>query len=276
MTPTISPLQLTSHAPLAIAGTDAGVWLAERTSSTLLRLAAIDAHRETSATLDEVPVALAASRNLLAVATAEGAVRALDPASGQERWRNASDAVTRALRVYRDQVCSALEGPSLQCHRAGQASRRFSTPDLAAFTLADDGVFWLSARGTLTRTDRDGSVLARLQLPDDARPSGAMTICANALWISAPQSLLLVNPMTFTHNATLAAPEGPIALLAGDLNGRLYGGERGVFVFDPAADALVRSTSVRAASPLCGLTVSGVTVWALESGPPVVHIFEEP
>src|SRR5262249_35352998 len=133
------------------------------------------------------------------------------------------------------------------------------------FAPGRDAVSCRSVDGTITTCDPAGHEAPAIRLPEDARPTGAIVVCANESGVSVPAGVLVVSRCAREVKSRLAAPEGPVPHLICDGSGRLFGGSRGVFTLDPAADARVRPVTVPLASPVRGLAAAGIRLWVLES-----------
>ena len=90
-----------------------------------------------------------------------------------------------------------------------------------------------------------------------------------------PSGLMLLDMRSGELRARIDAPESSVPYLICD-DGRLFGGSRGAFVLDPAADAKIRALPVASQSPLRGLAVAANKLRALESAEPVAHIVDVP
>ena len=105
----------------------------------------------------------------------------------------------------------------------------------------------------------------------EAVGAGAVTACANAVWISVQKGLLLIDQHELKHRATVDAPEGPVPhLICAD--GKIVGGHHGVFVLNPMTDHRAHPLPVQPKSPLSAIAANSAVVWALESAEPIVHI----
>jgi len=164
-------------------------------------------------------------------------------------------------------ICVAdRESRTLTCFDARDGRQLEQTPINDAPSGPDpSGGYRLSPDGVLSAPDG-----RTLTIPE-AAGAGAVAVCANGVWISVKDALLLINPYEMTHRATLAAPEGPVPhLLCAD--GKLVGGLHGVFVLNPMTDHRVHALPVQPKSPLAAIAANSAAVWALESAEPVVHI----
>src|SRR5262249_12021930 len=153
---------------------------------------------------------------LLAVATADGLVRALDGRAGAERWRCAVASKVRGLGVAPSRggggsVGVLSEGDS-RLHCSGpHAPPLLSSPGITAFAPLADGVAFLCDRpagAALVLADGGGKVLATTEVQEPIDALGATAFCANAIWLSGRDSLLLFEPRALRRNAVLVAPEG--------------------------------------------------------------------
>ena len=288
--PTMHDMQRTWRLPVASvidgAGVRDAVWIADAANRELVCFSSTDATLLHRVSLDGRPLCLAASERLLALGTADGMLRGLDPGTGTERFRAGLGADPVAVRVRGDAAWVVLSDGTI-ARLDGPMARRFSLQDAALLAVGRDhpgdpsglppGSAFVLAGGALVRVRPDGTEDARAAAPDGAGPLVVMTFCANALWASTRSSLLLCDPITLALRATFPAseaPGGPIEHLICNEGGRLIGAGRGVFVMNPAADEMFRALPVAAASPIRALASSGTTLWAIESAAPVVHIID--
>jgi hypothetical protein len=264
-------IQLPLSSPAALAGVDRGVWVADHDSRSLVCFDALEGKRLGQIALDAAPTAIAAAGGFLAAALVSGVIAAFDSASGVALWRNTLGSADIMLRSSGGQVWAAeRDGALLLCmERSGPVSR-VSCEGLRLFAPSVNEVYWLSREGVLAASPFGQSTSPTVSLSEHS-PFGAMTACANALWISVGRGLLLVDPVSLGIRTLLEAPDGPFPhLICHD--GKIAAGAHRVFVLNPMADAMLREVPIKPASPLLAIAASGAKLWALESADPVVHI----
>jgi hypothetical protein len=262
--------RLPLNSPVGLHGSARGIWVADAASQSMRCFDPADAREVGQITLPEVPVSLTAVEDFVAVAFRSGQIAAFDLKTGAQIWNRAAGSAAHLKAGAHHIWAAEIGGDSfLAIDRSGWV-RRFSAEGWSAFAPYEDGICWLS---------RDGMVAAQNYTEDNVRTTslgtadgaGGMTACSNAVWLSAPQSLLLVEPRSMEVRSRLDAPEGPVPHLVCD-DGKLAGGLNGVFVLNPMADARVHSLAIRPSSPLRGLGAAASKIWALESAEPLVHI----
>jgi hypothetical protein len=214
-------------------------------------------------------VAVACAKDFVAVGLGSGTVVALDPETGAEIWRRSLG----AMRLKSGPDCiwaSERDKDELVSFDRSGASTRVRAENVRDFAALPTGVVWLSRDGVLAAHNVLESSPRTLPLPQGVT-AGALAACANAVWVSIENGLLLVDQYEFQLRSKLSAPEGPVPhLLCSD--GKLVGGWNGVFVLNPIADARVHPLPVEPQSPLTGIAATADVVWCLESAQPVVHI----
>jgi outer membrane protein assembly factor BamB len=269
-------LRLPLRNPVAMTGARRRIWIADEDSSSLAVFDPASGHLVLQIGLDDKPVAASAAAGFVVAGTASAVVTAYDPNTGQELWRRAASSGDLELKPSHDYVWvwDRQASSLISFDLSGNASR-LDARGAIMFTPAPNGIYWLSANGTLGFRSQDQRDSLTTQLPPGVLSIGAMVVCANVLWLSIPDALLLFDLRSLELRATLKAPEGPVSHLICD-NGRLFGGSRGVFLLDPAADANAHSLPITLQSPLRGLAVAGENLWALESTEPLVHILNIP
>ena len=157
------------------------------------------------------------------------------------------------------------ESNTLTCFDARDGHQVEQVPLSEAPAREPGGGYRLSPAGVLSAPDG-----RTLSIPE-AVGAGAIAACANAVWISVANALLLIDQYELKHRATVAAPEGPVPhLICAD--GKIVGGLRGVFVLNPMSDHRAHALPVEPKSPLAAIAANSAVVWALESAEPVVHI----
>ena len=269
-------LRLPLKRPVAITAANGRIWIADEESQSLAGFDPASGELLSRMALDDKPAAVSAAAGFVAVSMASGTLLACDPAPGKELWHGAASSGDVQLKPARDQVWAwDRRSSTLMAFDLSGVVSRLDARGFTAFAPSRDGVYWLSEGGIIGFRPRGGGDGFTAQLPSGAGPVGAMVVCANALWLSVPGGLLLLDMRSLELRARLEAPEGPVAHLLCE-NGRLFGGSRGAFVFDPAADAKVRALPIASQSPLRGLAVAANKLWALESAEPVAHIVDVP
>jgi outer membrane protein assembly factor BamB len=263
-------LRLAVASPVAMQGTERGIWIADADSHSLVCLTAAEGKQVAEISLEGAPVSMATAGGMVAAGLASGTVVAFDGESGAELWRRPGPAGAR-LKGEGNYIWAGA-GDSLAWFDRSGAGGRTAASGMRAFAPGADGVFWLSRDGVLSAYSVAGSGTRTLALPA-ASGGGAMAACANAIWVSVNNGLLLVEQYAMELRTTLAAPEGPVPhLICAD--GKLIGGLIGVFVLNPMTDARVHPLAVKPESPLRAIAANSSMVWALESARPVVHITE--
>jgi hypothetical protein len=224
-----------------------------------------------SVPLPEPPTALATTGRLLCVGLASGSIIGFDEESGSGLWQNAAFRGDVQMRSGGELIwASERDGGALLAFNRSGPVARVSTQGLRAFAAADSRIFWLSKDDVLVASDLSGKATRTEPLPQ-ALEVGAMACCANALWFSAANGLLMIDLVSLQRRSHLAAPEGPVThLICKD--GKLAGGSRKVFVLNPMTDIGIHTISVEPQSPLRGIAATATKIWALESAEPLVHI----
>lgn len=269
-------LRLPLKGPVAIAAAGGKIWIADDESQSLAGFDPASGELVSRMALEEKPVVISAAAGFLAVGTASGILLACDPSAGKMMWHGAAS--TGRLQLMPAPECvwawDRRASTLIEFDPSGVVSR-LDARGFVGFAPSRDGTYWLAEDGLVGFRQRGGSDGFTAQLPADVGSPGAMVACANALWLSVPGTLLLLDLRSLELRATLKAPEGPVPHLLCE-GGRLFGGQRGAFVLDPAADAMVRALALSAKSPLRGMAVATNKLWALESAQPVAHILEVP
>jgi hypothetical protein len=269
------PLPLKS--PIAIAAADRKIWIADDESQSLAGFDPASGELLSRMALDDKPAAISASAGFLAVGMASGTLLACDPGAGKMMWRGAASTGDLQLMPARQHVWAwDRRASTLMAFDPSGVVSRLDARGFAAFAPSHDGIFWLSEDNLVGFRPRDGGNGFSAQLPAGAGSPSAMVVCANALWLSIPGALLLLDLRALELRARLKAPEeGPVPHLLCE-NGRLFGGARSAFILDPAADNMVRALPLAAKSPLRGMAVVKNKLWALESAESVAHIIDVP
>ena len=269
-------LRLPLKQPVAITGANGRIWIADEESQSLASFEPASGELLSRMVLDDKPVALSAAGGFVVVGTASGTLLAIDPDAGRKLWRGAASSGDLQLVAGRQHVWAwDRRASTLMAFDLSGVASRFEARGFTAFAPSRDGVYWLSAGGVLGFRQRAEGEGFTAHLPSDVGPVGAMVVCANALWLSVPRGLLLLDMRSGELRARIDAPESSAPYLICD-DGRLFGGSRGAFVLDPAADAKVRALPIAPQSPLRGLAVAANKLWALESAEPVAHIIDVP
>jgi hypothetical protein len=265
-------LRLNLKSPVAIAATGREVWIADAGTPALARFAPEGGEPTRVVSLPSAPTAVAATATVVVAALANDTLVAFD-GDGTELWGESAGRGDWQLRAAGDAVWAwnRDSGQLVRCTKSGVESR--TRMEGASFAPGRDAIYALSSDGMIATRDATGADGPSARLPDDAGPTGATVVCANALWVSVTDVLVLVNARTLEVKARLPAPEGPVAHLICD-GQRLFGGSRGVFTYDPAVDARVRALPITIGSPVRGLASTGSRLWVLESAEPVVHLLD--
>jgi hypothetical protein len=266
-------LQLSLSRPVAITAAGGRIWIADNASASLAGFDPRSARLAVQIALAGRPVALAAGSEFVAAGLDNGLIAAYEPATGKELWRGAAGSANLRLKAAGERLWAwDREAATLAAFGvSGAVAARLDTPGIAAFAPVPGGVAWLTAGGSLCSYSLMGDADGAAELPSGSGPFGDLLACANALWLSAPGTLVLIDLRNLAWRVTLPAPEGPVSHLA-CADGRLFGGERSLFVLDPAADARARPLLADLLSPLLGLAATQERLWALERAGAVVHI----
>jgi hypothetical protein len=214
---------------------------------------------------------------LLWVALRNGSVLAYNIATRDIAFRRSVASAHVRLQSGGERLYAATAGDTSGLIQLAPDSglSRLEAPGIATFAPGALGVYWISADDTL-RFSHQGATQA-VDLPIRfANRTGAMVVCANSLWVSVTDALVLISATTLEIRSELAAPEGPVRHLICDGGQRIIGGTRGVFVLDPSVDDDVRRIDLDSASELQALVAAGDRIWALESAEPTVHILNLP
>ena len=271
----LAPLGLTGALSMTAGG--GSVWIADTASKSAVRYDPASARVAGKIGLESAPLDITWAGGILAFALEGGGVAAHDAASGRPLWR-AATAAAGSLRLSSGPDCIwAWEpgGVKAWAFDLGGGVVRYTLWPIASLAAVSSAAYILGADGRLGYQEA-GQPLSDAE-PLKARSSswGAMAACANALWVSAANSLILVDRRTLAIRATLAAPEGPVPHLVCD-DGRLMGGLHSAFLFDPAADGKVRPLDVHSRSSWRAIAATSSCLWLLETGEASVQILEVP
>lgn len=262
--------------PLSMTAGGGSVWIAGAASKSAVRYDPASARVLGKISLESAPLDITWAGGILAFALEGGDVVAHDAASGRLLWRGATAA--GPLRISGAPDCIwAWEPGSAKAWAFDLAGGvvRYRLWPIASLAAVSNAAYFLGADGRLGYQEA-GQPLSQAE-PLKARASswGAVVACANALWVSAAGSLILIDRRTLAIRATLAAPEGPVPHLVCD-EGRLMGGLHSAFLFDPAADAKVRPLDVHSKSSWRAIAAASSCLWLLETGEASVQILEVP
>jgi hypothetical protein len=245
--------------PTAVASDGQAVWCV--VGSRLVSYEAAGAPRH------EVPApaqlgSLAAAGDTLAAA-AVGVVVWLDPSEGAVRARRPVGG--EPVVVAGGGAVWAYDGSSGRAWRlVGEGVLGEPVPLPEADAIAADGerIWWTSREDTLLR---GGNGPVDLGVGPGER--GGLVACSGSIWVSVADSLLRVGAWAGELGPPLAAPEGPVRLLA-CANGILVGGSgrAGLFVLDPSVDADVRRLDADLGGELTHLTATRSVAWAFPEG----------
>ena len=269
-------LRLPLKVPVAITAAGGKIWIADEESQSLAGFDPASGELLSRMALDDKPAAVSAASGFVAVSMVSGTLVACDPGVGKVLWRGAVSSGDVQLKPTREHVWAwDRRASAVMAFDLSGVASRLDAQGFTAFAPSRDGVYWLSATGILGFRPRGEGEGFTAHLPSGVEPAGAMVVCANALWMSVPGGLLLFDLRSLELRARIDAPEGAVPHLLCE-NGRLYGGSRGAFMLDPAADAGVRALPVASKSALRGMAVAPNKLWALESAEPVAHIVDVP
>jgi outer membrane protein assembly factor BamB len=257
--------------PVALEGGRQWMWVADRPTQSLKAFRAEDAGAVRSLQLPGPPVTLAGADGFICAGLASGNIVAIEEDSGRELWQNSAFRGAMHMRSGGELVwATEPDGGSLLAFDRSGPVARVPAEGLLAFAPANGQVLWLSKDGVLVACDMTGKATKTEVLPQPFA-AGATVCCANALWFSVTNGLLMIDLLSLQTRSVLTAPEGPVPhLICRD--GKLAGGSSTVFVLNPMTDMSVHALGVRPQSPLRGIAATATKVWALESADPVVHI----
>jgi outer membrane protein assembly factor BamB len=264
-------VRLPLNSPVALHSGAKGIWVADRESRSIVCFEPRSAKQITAITVSEPPVAVAAADGFVAAALSSSVIAAFDEGNGAELWRRAAGSANVEMKGGVGRVWAAERHGAavLSFDRAG-VEGRVPSDGLLSFSPREHDVFWLSRDGVLVAYDAADRDTRTVPLPE-ALTAGAIAACANAIWVSVVKGLVILDQRSLQVRAALEAPEGPVPHLLCE-DGKLVGGDKGVFVLNPMSDARVHPLPVHPASPLRGIAATPSIVWALESAEPVVHI----
>jgi hypothetical protein len=233
--PMSNSVRLSLEGPVALQGTQQGIWIADQASQSVTCFRAEDARRIRALPLPGIPVALAAAHGFLAVGLSSGTLIAFDADSGRELWQNTTFHRNILMRGSGQFVWAADQdgGALFAFDRAGPVTR-VTAKGLQAFAPANDQIFWLSKDGLLTGSELSGK---RLRTEPLRQPfeGGGMVCCANALWFSITKHLLMIDLVSLRTRTILATREGPVPHVICE-DGKLAGGSSTIFVLNPRID----------------------------------------
>jgi hypothetical protein len=253
------------------------MWIADASSPSLAGFEPHSGQRLWSMALDQEPLTVSATAGLVVVGTASS-ILALDVNTSQPQWHCAARSQQYLLKGSTDHICTWNAAEAVfSCFDGAGNEHKIDAEGVTVFAPGPNGVYWLSAAGTLRLSPYAASTRGPVAVETSLLPgqAQAMVFCANGLWIAAPAGLFLCHPISLEQLAKLAIPEGSATHLicAGY---RLYGGFRQAFVYNPAADAGVRALPVSLENPMCGLAVARNKLWVLESERSVIHVLDVP
>ena len=257
--------------PMGLAGEPTGIWIADRHSRTLNKFEIATGIPLSVIQLEAIPVSVTAGTNVVVVGMDDGSIDFFNVSTGEKLFRRFVTSGDLSLQSDKthifvlDQEDSKVITFDLSGNRIQRTGERIST-----FSPGAGGMYWISDDkqvGFIKEGERYQS--ATTQLHEDMS-TGAMVACANSLWVSVTNGLIMVSLKSLTMGPVLPAPEGPVPYLICDDDSRIIGGFQGLFLLDPAADDGLHPINVKFQSNLRGLTAVGMYIWALESGRPVV------
>lgn len=263
--------------PVAAAGGSAGVWIADGTSKTVTRFDAATGRPQAVVCLEATPVDVEVAGGSVVVGLTDGSIVWYSERSGEEALRRWVVSGDLALRSAGNRVWVLdREAPALVSFDLAGTRSSIEIGGVSTFAAGLEGVYWISDDGMVRFGEGERRCRPAVALPPWATPTGAMVSCANSLWVSVTEGLLMVSLRTLEPGSALPAPEGPVPHLICDQDNRIIGGAKGVFVLDPAVDANVRPFDVALKSELRALVAAGDRIWALESAEPTAHILRIP
>ena len=262
--------------PLSMTAGGGSVWIADAASKSAVRYDPASARVTAKINLESAPLDITWAGGVVACALERGDVAAYEAVSGRLLWRGATAA--GSLRLSGGPDCLWAWEPGSAKAGAFDLSGgvvRYQLWPIAALAAVSNAAYILGADGRLGYQEAGQPLSHAEPLKARALSWGAVVACANALWVSAASSLILIDRRTLAIRATLAAPEGPVPHLVCD-EGRLMGGLHSAFLFDPAADAKVRQLDVHSKSSWRAIAATSSCLWLLETGETTVQILEVP
>ncbi|MBB5780875.1 hypothetical protein [Nonomuraea jabiensis] len=133
-------------------------------------------------------------------------------------------------------------------------------PGLDRCAVEGERLWWTSKRDTLVRG-------GPREVDLWTRERGGMTVCAGSLWISVAGGLERVSAWSGEPRRFVKVPKGPVPFLV-CAHGVLAGGERDLFVLDPAAGAAVRVIRLDLKARLALMIAAGKHIWAFPADRP--------
>lgn len=268
-------VNLDLETPVAAIGRAGQVWVADRASNSVIRYDAETGFRLGDLALNVTPVDLAIVSDSLVIASKDGLVLWYSVNTGQEIFRSSISSANLCLKADRDMLWVLdREQSKLVAFDYTNKLREVKVESVKDFTVGQGKVYWLSYEGTITCHDSNVDVQdeTRLLTADQA---GSISFCANSLWISVTEGLMMALVLSLEPGDILPAPEGPVPhLICND--GAIIGGKKGLFVLDPSADNNIYPIDISLKSELRALVGADTCIWALESDEPLVHIFHVP
>src|SRR5262245_15844084 len=142
--------RLPLDSPVALQGTERGIWIADRDSRSLVCFAAADAKQLRKISLAEAPVAMAAAEGFIVAGLASGNVVAFDPETRAEFWRRSLGTGAMQLKSGPNCIWAAeRDGGVLVSFDRSGAGSRVQAAHVRAFAALPEGVAWLSRDGVL-------------------------------------------------------------------------------------------------------------------------------
>ncbi len=265
-------VNLDLETPVAAIGKAGQVWFADGASNSVVRYDAQTGSRLENLELDVTPVDLAIVSDAIAIASQNGLVLWHSINTGREIYRVSISSANLALKAD-NKVLWVLdrEHSKLVAFDYTNKIREIKTGSVKDFAVGRGKVYWLSYEGAITCHDSNAGVQDETKaLTTDQ--TGSISYCANSLWISVTDGLMMASVLSLEAGNILPAPEGPVPhLICND--GAIIGGKQGLFVLDPSTDNNIYPVDISLRSELCALVGADNCIWALESDEPLVHIF---
>ncbi|MBE1581821.1 hypothetical protein ACFPOI_26565 [Nonomuraea angiospora] len=142
----------------------------------------------------------------------------------------------------------------------GDLGEPVELPGLDRCAVEGERLWWTSKRDTLVRG-------GPREVDLWTRERGGMTVCAGSLWISVAGGLERVSAWSGEPRRFVKLPKGPVPFLV-CANGVLAGGERDLFVLDPAAGAAARVIRLGLKTRLAMVVAAGKHIWAFPADRP--------
>lgn len=266
-------VRLRLEKPVAATGDRADVWIADEALKTVTRFDAASAEQGPVISVESPPVDVELTRELVWVGHADGSIVAYARSTGEEAFRHASSSGQIQLRSDGQRLWVLDRSVSaLAVFDAAGDRRIVGGRGVITYAPGAGGVYWISEDGMVHLENGERDAPPPLRLPGGTDTGGALAVCANSLWLSVHNGLLMLSLRSLEPGPTIPAPEGPVPHLICDADSRIIGGARSVFVLDPAADDAVRVLDVELKSELLALVAAGDHVWALESAESIAHV----